>query len=260
MAQVSDIAVALIDDPAIALRLEIDDYQLDELCGSIRDIGLQMPLIVKATGDRWEVVDGHRRLLAVRRLGFQFVPCRIHEAALAPDEAVKLACNLQREDNTDAEIAAWLGELATTHGYNIEQLCQLVKRSESWVNDHVALLRGYDFVFDALASRKINYSQAKAINRCRAEDWARMGLHYAVCDNLPAARLTEYFVRNCPDVSPPTQASVNTAPPEPVAGQDIQLIECAICGGNRDPQNLITVMMHRWHWEQVLKIAKMQAE
>jgi ParB/RepB/Spo0J family partition protein len=255
--QFKSLEVSRIREPQNCLRLAIDDYKLDELCASIRDIGLQMPILVKPiTGDTandWEVVDGHRRYLAVVRLGFETVNCAIIEREQVC-EAAKLACNLMREDNNDAEIANWLAELADKHEYGIEQLCALVNRSENWVNDRVALLRGYQFVFEALAARTINMAQAKAINRCKDESWAKMGLHYAVVDNLPATRLTEYFVRNCPEVTPPMQARADAVAAVEVAQETGPGIVCAICGGYRDPVNMMNIWVHRWHWEQIVKI------
>ena len=124
------ISLHLIDEPELALRAEIDDQKLDDLAADIKQNGLYYPLIVHAKGDRFEIRDGHRRYLACSRLGMIAVPCIVHDENSPPPEAVKLKTNLLREDNTDAEIALWLGELAEKHGYDLEQLCKMVGRSE----------------------------------------------------------------------------------------------------------------------------------
>jgi ParB/RepB/Spo0J family partition protein len=250
----AEIPLELIDDPEIPLRAEIDDLKLEELVADIRQNGLYYPLIVHAKGERWEVRDGHRRLLACRRLQLAKVPCIIHDENSPPPEAVKLKTNLMREDNTDAEIALWLQELVEKHAYNLEQLCQACGRSENWVNERYDLLRGDPGVFEALGERKINFTQAKVLNQCPDKQLRGIGLHYAIVDHLPAVRLREWFVRNLsnvPNVQPmPVVAEAVNADGTPVAPG----IVCDWCGGHKDPQNMVSVWLHRWEWDQVRQI------
>ncbi len=263
MAETRDIPLFLIDEPETVLRAEIDDAALDELVDDIRDNGLYYPLIVHAKGERYEVRDGHRRLLACRRLGLVAVRCIIHDENSPPPEAVKLKTNLLREDNTDAEIAVWMGELAQKHDYTLEQLCKMVGRSEGWVNDRIDLLRGDPDVLNALGSRKINFSQAKVLNRCRDKGWRDLGLHYAQTDNIPAAKLHEWLVRNCPPVAAPAAATLEPAPSNGDTLASGPGIVCEWCGGFKDPQNMVQVWLHRWEWDmvkQMLASAHQQAE
>jgi len=254
MAETRDISLHCIDEPVTVLRAEIDDSKLDELADDIRDNGLYYPLIVHASGERYEVVDGHRRLLACRRLGLVAVRCIVHDENSPPPEAVKLKSNLLREDNTDAEIAVWMGELAQKHEYSLEQLCKMVGRSEGWVNDRIDLLRGDPDVLNALGSRKINFSQAKVLNRCKDKGWRDLGLHYAQTDNLPATRLHDWLVRNCPGVSPARGAEPAPAPVNGDTGESGPGIVCEFCGGYRDPQNMVQVWLHRWEWDMVKRM------
>jgi ParB/RepB/Spo0J family partition protein len=119
MPKIKNISLALIDEPEMALRADMDDEALAELASDIRQNGVYYPLIVHAKGDRYEVRDGHRRLLACRSLNLVEVRCIVHDDHDPPPEAVKLKTNLLREDNTDAEIATWLSELAQKHGYDL---------------------------------------------------------------------------------------------------------------------------------------------
>lgn len=251
-----EISLHLIDEPEFALRAEIDDTKLDDLASDIKENGLYYPLIVHAKGDRFEVRDGHRRLLACRRVGLIAVRCIVHDENSPPPEAVKLKTNLLREDNTDAEIAVWMGELVEKHGYNLPQLCEMVGRSESWVNDRCDLLRGDVDVLTALGERKINFSQAKVLNRCPDKTWRDLGLHYAIVDHLPATKIHEWLVRNVtsgvmqqaqPDAVQPANGEVGPSGPG---------IVCDWCGGHKDPQNMVSVWLHRWEWELVQQMLK----
>ena len=58
-----------IDDPKAIVRMDIDPEGIDELAESISEIGLLQPILVAIDELRYEVVFGHRRLLACRSLG-----------------------------------------------------------------------------------------------------------------------------------------------------------------------------------------------
>src|ERR1700678_2706886 len=48
-----------------------NDSAVDRMCGSIREFGLKIPCLVRSDG---EVVDGHLRLKAARKLGITEIP------------------------------------------------------------------------------------------------------------------------------------------------------------------------------------------
>jgi ParB-like nuclease domain len=48
-----------------------NDAAVDRMCGSIREFGFKIPCLVRSDG---EVIDGHLRLKAARKLGIQEIP------------------------------------------------------------------------------------------------------------------------------------------------------------------------------------------
>lgn len=75
----------------------IDDDKMDELVESIRDNGIMSPVIVRPSGDKYELISGHRRTHAAIRAGLSVVPAVIRD--LNDDEATVLMvdANIQRE-------------------------------------------------------------------------------------------------------------------------------------------------------------------
>ena len=75
----------------------IDDDKMDELVESIRDNGIMSPVIVRPSGDMYELISGHRRTHAAVRAGLSAVPAVIRD--LNDDEATVLMvdANIQRE-------------------------------------------------------------------------------------------------------------------------------------------------------------------
>jgi ParB-like chromosome segregation protein Spo0J len=48
-----------------------NDAAVDRMCGSIREFGFKIPVLARSDG---EVVDGHLRLKAARKLGITDIP------------------------------------------------------------------------------------------------------------------------------------------------------------------------------------------
>ena len=54
-----------------------NDAAVDRLCGSIREFGFKIPVLARSTG---EVVDGHLRLKAARKLEIAEIPVILCDA------------------------------------------------------------------------------------------------------------------------------------------------------------------------------------
>ena len=75
---------------------------LEELAASISQRGILMPLLLRPSGNGYEVVDGGKRLIAARALGMLTVPAVVRE--LTDDEVA--AAMAERTADTAAAVAA----------------------------------------------------------------------------------------------------------------------------------------------------------
>ena len=73
----SEIPEGLIDANPYQPRSEVHDADLVELANSLREHGLVQPIVVRAKGERYELIAGQRRLAAARRLGWGKVLVRV---------------------------------------------------------------------------------------------------------------------------------------------------------------------------------------
>jgi hypothetical protein len=90
------------------VRLEADPEGLDSLAESIRTVGLQHPLVVRQVPDEpdvYEVVEGSRRLRALKKLGYTTIECRIAEMDDQQALVASIHENMVRGDITAAELA-----------------------------------------------------------------------------------------------------------------------------------------------------------
>ena len=59
----------------------LDNADMDELVKSIKDVGLINPIIVRpldGTDGKYEIISGHRRVHAAKKLGLKKVQCTVH--------------------------------------------------------------------------------------------------------------------------------------------------------------------------------------
>ena len=83
-----------------------EDTAFEMLIESISNLGVLTPIIVRSLDDgNYEIISGHRRTEACRRLGIEAIPCIVKE--LTKDEAIVILVdlNLQRDEVLPSEKA-----------------------------------------------------------------------------------------------------------------------------------------------------------
>jgi ParB/RepB/Spo0J family partition protein len=109
------------------------------LLSSLAEIGQQLPVVVVSEADRFVLIDGYKRVRALKRLGRDTVratPWQIEEV-----DALLLERGLRR-GSEDALDQAWLlAELQERWGWSLEELARRFERSKSWVSGRLALLQ-----------------------------------------------------------------------------------------------------------------------
>lgn len=103
----------------VNVRTKDIEIDIEDLANNIREIGVQVPLLVKPkSGDKYWVISGQRRLLAARRAGLKEVPCLIREDISALDARIAsfsentYRLDMTADDKSDAA-AFLLGKLKT---------------------------------------------------------------------------------------------------------------------------------------------------
>ena len=96
--KIEEIDISLIDNFKRHPFKVVDNEELTALVESIKDNGMLEAVIIRPKDNgRYEMVSGHRRLLACKKLGFDKIPSRIRN--LTDDEAIiyMVDSNLHRE-------------------------------------------------------------------------------------------------------------------------------------------------------------------
>src|SRR5574337_1593779 len=164
------IVIHEIREPRQMARAAINETGLDELTESIKRVGVINPLVVEEVDGGYEVVAGHRRLLAARRAGLVALPCLVRSSRDPNPTALKLHENLYREELSPLEEGAFYAELMHECGEDTDALALLVKQSRGYVEARLNLLRGFPAVLEALAAKEISLGVAQELNKFHEKD------------------------------------------------------------------------------------------
>ncbi|HOO66207.1 ParB N-terminal domain-containing protein [Lentimicrobium sp.] len=84
------------------------DGEMLKLAESIRENGLLQPIVVRKTGDTYELIDGHRRLEAHKLLAFESIDAIVRELGDRETQVMTLVANLQRGGRHSLSLASLL--------------------------------------------------------------------------------------------------------------------------------------------------------
>jgi ParB/RepB/Spo0J family partition protein len=239
------IGINELREPAQVARATIDEQGLDELAESIRRVGVINPLTVKEVDGGYEVVAGHRRLLAARRAGMVALPCLVRSARDADPTAIKLHENLYWQELTPVEEAAFFAELLPTCGNDTDQLAALVKQTRSYVEGRLNLLNGDPEVLAAVAARRISLGVGEELNKIAREKDRRYYLGWAIETGATRSTVRQWRAISAAQVDVPTSAVEPAPGPASVLppGRDIFL--CFLCGDKEPVTDLEFHHIHR---------------
>jgi len=180
MPEIRMIPISELREPVHAVRAEISDQGLASLTGSIRELGILEPLIVRPGEDgSYEVVAGHRRLLAARMTPLAEVPCLV-EADDERADAIKLHENIEREELNPAEEGVFYAELYEKLGQDVDRVAERVRKSRGHIESRLNLVRGDQAVFKAITEGKISLGVAQELNQFTRDNDRSFHLDYGV--------------------------------------------------------------------------------
>jgi ParB/RepB/Spo0J family partition protein len=236
----------MILEPEQPLRASIEEGPLVELAESIRQLGLLQPLVVRKSGDKFEVIAGHRRLLATRMVGLPRVQCLVVDGD-SDDEviAARLHENVYRQDISPVEEAALYAELFEKL-LDVDAVAKLVKRSRTVVEKRLTLLSGDRAVLNAVQSGQISAGVAEQLNKVRSEGVRRYLLEFAIRDGASVEKVRQWRLQYADaDIG-----NVNTALPPVTPGDaqkqllTVQQPACYFCGRDDDQHEMQVLMVH----------------
>jgi len=143
-------------------RTSFDPETLSELAASIKRHGVLQPIVVSRSGDGYELVAGHRRVLAARLAGKTTIPAVVRDEVTDRLE-LALIENLQRTDLNAIEAARAYKVLMETYDLTQEQLAERLGKSRSAVANTLRTLSAPQPLQDAVLEGKIGEGHLRAL-------------------------------------------------------------------------------------------------
>jgi ParB family chromosome partitioning protein len=188
------IPVERIDQNPYQPRKAFDDEELAALSDSIRAHGILQPLVVRAVGDRYQLIAGERRLRAARAAGQDHVP--VHVVDFNDQQVLEAALveNIQRTDLNPIEKAQGFQEYLQRFHMTHEELSKRLGMDRSTLTNLVRLLELAPEVQTAVRVGQITAGHARALLAV-----SDTGRQVALCKEIIArghsVRTTEALVK-----------------------------------------------------------------
>ena len=158
-----EIAVHLVEPSPYQARREIPTEQLKELAESIRSEGLLQPIVVRKSGDKFQLIAGERRWRAFQQLKLKAIPAKVVEASNASSAALGLIENLQREGLNPIEEAHGYASLIRDFDLTQETAADRVGKARATVANTLRLLSLDGEVQGFVAKNLLSVGHAKVL-------------------------------------------------------------------------------------------------
>jgi ParB/RepB/Spo0J family partition protein len=245
---------ALIDEPELPSRSDMDERLLDDLVENMLANGFTSSVVLFRNGDRFGTVAGHRRWHAAKRAGIGMIPALVYPSETEGLEAIQFSENEHRENLSPADEAIWYAQLyekRPEHG--TDGLAARLKVPHARVQNRLALLYGDEEIFAALKADKIRVGVAEQLNRCARQDYRRLLLDNAIRNGATVATVSGW-ISEWKATMEPALANVPIAGGPPVT-TGITLPDyftCHLCGLKENPANMRPVNIHDYCVKAVL--------
>jgi ParB family chromosome partitioning protein len=144
-------------------RTVFDEDALEELVGSIREIGVLQPIVVRPVEDGYELIMGERRWRATQAAGLDTVPAIVRHTEDSDLLRDALLENLHRSQLNPLEEAAAYQQLLDDFGCTHDELAARIHRSRPQISNTLRLLRLPPLVQRRVAAGVLSAGHARAL-------------------------------------------------------------------------------------------------
>ena len=174
-------------------RKTFSEESIKELADSITRQGVVQPLIVRADGNRYELIAGERRWRAARLAGLKTVPVLVREVTPVQLLALALVENLQREDLNPIDEALGYSQLMERFHLTQEEISNLVGKNRSSVANALRLLQLAPEVSAMVRHGRLSVGHAKVLLSLPEPEKQKLAVEKIITGSL-SVRQTEELV------------------------------------------------------------------
>ena len=206
-------------------RTNFDDETLRSLAASIREVGVLQPIVVRRSGEAYELIAGERRLRAAKLAGLATVPVILRDSGDADTLREALIENIHRDDLGPIELAEAFRELLEELGLKQETLADRLGVSRSHIANTIRLLQLPADVQQLLADGRIQAGHGRALLSLNdAEAQTSLALR-AAAEDLSVRDVEELVLRYIEQPTSAREQRAENAQPPPSSAIMVEVEE-----------------------------------
>ena len=151
-------------------RQHFDEAEIADLCDSIRAHGFLQPIVVRQSGDQYQIIAGERRFRAAQLASWERVPVQVREVEDRQMAELAIVENVQRKDLNAIEKATSFQRYLQEYGCTQEELAGRVNIDRSTVANLVRLLELPEQVKRMVVDGDISQGHARSLLPLGEED------------------------------------------------------------------------------------------
>jgi len=167
--------------------MSIDMEKIGELAGSISEVGLLQPILLRAVGERYELVAGHRRWLACKQLKLPAIDAVVRKMSDQDAAIIRATENLSRENLSPLEEALIFKHLTVAYDMGFDDIGKQFGYKPGTVRRRMDLLKMPEPLRDAVHNGRIGVSVAEELWPIADEGDLNYYLMFAVESGCTAA-------------------------------------------------------------------------
>ena len=234
-----------IDAPKIAMRSDVHDEGIEELASSIKSIGLLQPVILRPVGDRYEIIAGHRRVVAARLAGLVTISAIVRTPSDSEATVMKLHENLLRRDVNPIDEAIFLSKVMQEQDLDIKKIAELTKRSADYISSRVEILQYPNYLIEAIGEKQISLGAAEYLAKITDGRVRENYVRYAISGGISVKRAIAWhdsWKRGGVHSDPSTISVEDAETGEP---REVHKELCIICQHHCVPDEMMLYYAHR---------------
>ena len=188
------VRLSLIEPNSSQPRKQFEEEKLEELSRSIKKYGILQPLIVKRSGEGFEIIAGERRFRAAHAAGLREVPVIIREYDRQQSMEIAIIENIQRSDLNPIEEAKAYQTLIEEFDLKQEEVAERVSKNRSTITNMLRLLRLEESIQLHLIEGRLSSGHARALLSLENQDIQKKIAEDIILKNL-SVRETEKLVK-----------------------------------------------------------------
>lgn len=190
----SELDIDQIEPTHAQPRQIFKENKLKELAQSIKTNGILQPIIVRRSGDRFQIIAGERRWRAAQIAGINKVPCIVKE--VPEDQVLELSLieNIQREELNPIEEANAYKRLVEQLGVTQEVIAERVGKDRSSITNSLRLLKLPADIQRFVEDEQLSMGHARALLSINSEEQQKSLAAEIIAKSL-SVRETELLVK-----------------------------------------------------------------